>query len=45
VGGKQPVRAARQWREWLRTLPLLFALPLLFLVMGLMIRSCGPVPG
>ena len=38
MGAKQPVW---QGREWVRTLPLLFALPVLFLVMGLMIPSCG----
>jgi hypothetical protein len=37
VGGKQPVRNGR---EWARTLPLLLALPMLFLLMGLMMRSC-----
>lgn len=46
LGAKQPVR---QWREWARTLPLLLALPALFLLMGLMIPSCGtgegPQPG
>ena len=42
VGGKQPVRNRR---EWARTLPLLFALPMLFLLMGLMMRSCGAGEG
>jgi hypothetical protein len=41
LGAKQPVRHGR---EWARTLSLLFALPALFLVMWLMIRSCGTVP-
>jgi hypothetical protein len=45
LGAKPPVRHGR---EWARTLSLLFALPALFLVMWLMIRSCGTgvvVPG
>ena len=37
VGGKP----TRNGREWARTLPLLFALPVLFLLMGLMMRACG----
>ncbi|HEY0808453.1 MAG TPA: hypothetical protein VGD84_25525 [Pseudonocardiaceae bacterium] len=28
------------WREWAKTLSLLLLLPLLFVVMGLLIRSC-----
>lgn len=44
VGPKQPVKV-RQWREWARTLPLLLALPMVFLLMGLMMRACGPVAG
>jgi hypothetical protein len=42
VGGKQPVRNGR---EWAKTLSLLFALPALFLLMGLMIRSCDTPVG
>jgi hypothetical protein len=42
VGGKQPVRNGR---EWAKTLPLLFALPMLFLLMGLMMRYCGEESG
>jgi hypothetical protein len=41
LGAKQPV----QWREWARTLSLLLALPALFLLMGLMIPSCGTGEG
>jgi hypothetical protein len=43
--GKQSVRAKqsdKHWREWARTLPLLFALPAFFLIVGLLIRACGP---
>ena len=29
-----------RWREWAKTLSLLMLLPLLFVVMGLLIRSC-----
>lgn len=37
VGGKP----TKHGREWARTLPLLFALPMLFVLMGLMMRACG----
>jgi hypothetical protein len=48
LNGKQSVRTKqsdKHWREWARTLPLLFALPVFFLVVGLLIRSCGPGTG
>ena len=43
VRERQPVRQrlSPYWREWAKTLSLLLLLPLLFVVMGVLIRSCG----